>query len=55
MRLFVVGISNLGGADKQLERIVNILVIETLHLHVFDLLDSLFLVAGELKFRFVAP
>lgn len=55
MRLFIVGIPDLGGADEQFEWIVNILVVQSLHLHVFDLFDAFLLVAGELKFGFVAP
>lgn len=55
MGLLVVGVADFVGTHKQLEGIINILIVESLFFHVFDLLDPFFLVAAELEFVLVAP
>lgn len=51
----VVGIPDLIGADEQLKGVIDILIIEPLHLHILDLLHPLLLVAAELQLVLVAP
>lgn len=55
MRLLIIGIPNFIGADKEFEGIINILIIESLHLHVLNLLHALLLMTAELKITLIAP
>lgn len=55
MRFLIIGIPNFIGADKELESIIDILIVEPLHLHILDLLHALLLVAAELEIALIAP
>jgi len=53
--LLVVGIPDLVAADEQIERIIDTLVVESLHLHIFNMLHPLLLMTRKLQIVFVAP
>lgn len=55
MRLLIIGIPNFIGADKEFEGIINILIIESFHLHVLNLLHALLLMTAELEITLIAP
>ena len=55
VRFLVVGVPDFVGADEELEGVVDVLIVEPLHLHVLDLLHALLLVAAELEVALVAP
>lgn len=55
MRLFVVGVPNLVGANKKLKSVIDILVIQPLHLQIFNLSHTLLLMRAKLKLVLIAP
>ncbi len=55
MRLFIISVSNFSGRNKKVKWIINVLVIQSFHLHVFDFLNSFFLMTWELKIIFITP
>lgn len=55
MRLVIVGISDLSGGDEQIEGVIDLLIVESLHLLVLCLFHAFFLMTGELQLLVVAP
>ena len=55
MGLFIIGIPNFIGAHEEFEGIIDILIIESLHLHVLYLLHAFLLMAAELEVSLIAP
>jgi hypothetical protein len=55
MRFLIVRVPDFCGADEKIKRIINIFIIQTLDLHIFDLLHSLLLMTRKLQFILITP
>ena len=55
VRLLVIGVPNLVGANKQLEGVIDVLIVQALHLQIFNLSHTFLLMRAKLQLVLIAP
>jgi len=55
VRLLVICVPNLVGANKQLEGVIDVLIVQPLHLQIFNLSHTFLLMRAKLQLVLIAP